>query len=180
MVETGWIEQPSVPTLFVSLMSPFSFHLMYALYHTLLRLSRSFLKFFNRRWQESNLRFSFANVSKGATFLYLSKLNKNRPTLSHRLILLTFWRKMQKSPSLSLLSEHWFAFSKRPRCFPTFKQCQQTTTGGEAIWLRAIALVHNKIPKRHWLASYKRHYRSSHAVSSYSTHAWRYVGKLSD
>ena len=34
---------------------------------------------FYRRWQESNLRFSFANVSKGATFLYLSKLNKNRP-----------------------------------------------------------------------------------------------------
>ena len=27
LVETGWIEQPSVPTLFVSLMSPFSFHI---------------------------------------------------------------------------------------------------------------------------------------------------------
>ena len=30
------------------------------------------------------------------------------------------------------------------------------------------------------LTPYNRHYRSSHAVSSYSTHAWRYVGKLSD
>ena len=34
MVETGRIEEPSVPTLFVSLMSPFSFHMVasYGLY----------------------------------------------------------------------------------------------------------------------------------------------------
>ena len=34
LVETGWFEQPSVPTLFVSLMSPFSFHMVasYGLY----------------------------------------------------------------------------------------------------------------------------------------------------
>lgn len=43
--ETGRIEQPSVPTLFVSLMSPFNFHLMFVLYHTLLRLSRGFWNF---------------------------------------------------------------------------------------------------------------------------------------
>ena len=45
-----------------------------------------------------------------------------------------------------------------------------------AIWWsnQDLHLTHTMLTPYNW------HYRSSHAVSSYSTHAWRYVGKLSD
>ena len=48
LVKRGWVEQPSAPTLFVGLMSPFSLRLVFVLYHILLRLSRSFLNFYGR------------------------------------------------------------------------------------------------------------------------------------
>ena len=76
----------------------------------------------------------------GVWFLWVetnASKTKNRYKLAYPSCLL---KKDVEVNSLSLLSEHWFAFSKRPRCFPTFKQCQQTTTGGEAIWLRTIIL----------------------------------------
>ena len=106
----------------------YSFHhigisnLHYGLYHTLLHLSRAFWNFFAGVW--------FLWVETKAK-------TKNRHKLAYPSCLL---KKDVEVNSLSLLPEHWFAFSKRPRCSPTFKQCQQTTTGGEAIWLRTIIL----------------------------------------
>lgn len=66
----------------------------------------------------------------GVWFLWVetnASKTKNRYKLAYPSCLL---KKDVEVNSLSLLSEHWFAFSKRPHCFPTFKQCQQTTTGG--------------------------------------------------
>ena len=77
----------------------------------------------------------------GVWFLWVetnASKTKNRYKLTYPSCLL---KKDVEVNSLSLLSEHWFAFSKRPRCFPTFKQCQQTTTGGARCQNRTALLV---------------------------------------
>ena len=77
----------------------------------------------------------------GVWFLWVetnASKTKNRYKLAYPSCLL---KKDVEVNSLSLLSEHWFAFSKRPRCFPTFKQCQQTTTSGARCQNRTALLV---------------------------------------
>ena len=108
----------------------YSFHhigisnLHYGLYHTLLNLSRGFWNFYG--WRLISMKVE----TKAKT--------KNRYKLAYPSCLL---KKDVEVNSLSLLSEHWFAFSKRPYCFPTFKQCQQTTTGGARCQNRTALLV---------------------------------------
>lgn len=71
IVKRGWVEQPSVPTLFVSLMSPFSLHLMYVLYHTLLRLSRGFWNFYQKKTLVIQLSSQWDCPNPHRVFLFL-------------------------------------------------------------------------------------------------------------
>ena len=108
----------------------YSFHhigisnLHYVLYHILFHLSRVFWNFFAGVW-----------------FLWVETKAKNKKPLQALAYPSYLLKKDIEVNSLSLLSEHWFAFSKRPHCFPTFKQCQQTTTGGARCQNRTALLV---------------------------------------
>ena len=79
----------------------------------------------------------------GVWFLWVETKaqTKNRYKLAHPSCLL---KKDIEVNSLSLLSEHWFAFSKRPRCFPNFQTMSNKPQRGGARCQNRTALL---VPK---------------------------------